>query len=329
MGATRDTQAAGEVLRAYAALQVEALLALEPGLRSAGARPARVAGSTVLDAPSQVLTRPLRSGASNDDSVHDARTATRRLRAVLSLGRQVFDTELASALSVGLRDLGRLLGQVRDPAVMLEAMRARWSEEPLELVVGPVARRVSSDRTAARRRAITALRRYLDSAAYAELRAGLERLAAETPPGPWAGRPARRVLRRRAGREWRRLALAAGLAAATPPGPARDEALHALRKQARRCRYAAEIAEPLFGRRARRSARRAQAVQDRLGSQHDAVLLREHLVRLGAAAHEAGHSAFTYGRWHAQEQAAADRLELRGLAAARRALAPRHRRWMR
>ena len=62
-----------------------------------------------------------------------------------------------------------------------------------------------------------------------------------------------------------------------------DEALHAVRVRAKRCRYAAEACVPVFGKRARRLARAMANVQNVLGEHHDAVVASAWLAK---TAHE-------------------------------------------
>lgn len=81
----------------------------------------------------------------------------------------------------------------------------------------------------------------------------------------------------------------------TPAGPAREVALHDLRKAARRARYAAEAAQPAFGSKARKFARRMKAVQSVLGDYHDAVKSGEAAREIGVRAHLAGENAFSFG----------------------------------
>jgi CHAD domain-containing protein len=87
-------------------------------------------------------------------------------------------------------------------------------------------------------------------------------------------------------------------------GPAGDAALHEVRKSAKRLRYAAEAAAPVFGKRATTLARAAEEIQEILGDHQDSVVTRA-LLRELAATHR-GKSVFTYGRLHALEQRAGD-----------------------
>jgi len=78
----------------------------------------------------------------------------------------------------------------------------------------------------------------------------------------------------------RRLATAAAL----PAGPQRDQALHEARKADKQLRYVTEIAAPSIGKPARRLAKQAKKLQDRLGEYQDALIARPVLHQLGAAA---------------------------------------------
>ncbi|WP_309135212.1 CHAD domain-containing protein [Cellulomonas sp.] len=255
----------------------------------------------------------------DDDAVHDARVATRRLRAALGVFGPVLDRERVAPLRAQLRTLGRLLGDVRDPDVERAALLRLLDAEPAELVVGPVRRRVDDDRRAARTAALERLHAHLASGEHRRLLAALAALAEDLPAGPRADQPAERLLPRRAARAWRRFDAAVDRATALPPGPGRDEALHAARKDARRARYASEVAASAVGSPARRSARRAQAVQAALGDQHDARVRQASLRSVAMQAHLDGENAFTYGRLHALAQVAADAAEREGLVAIERA----------
>ncbi len=75
----------------------------------------------------------------------------------------------------------------------------------------------------------------------------------------------------------------------------RDEALHRIRKGAKRLRYtaAATGADKVSG--------RAKDIQTLLGDHQDSVVSRTHLCQQAEAAHAAGEDTFTYGLLYAQE----------------------------
>lgn len=278
---------AGQVVQAYVTVQAERLRATLPGLR-----------------------------AGDDDAVHDARVATRRLRAALSAYRRVLGG--TGALREELADLGHVLGAARDPFVELRALRRRLVDEDPTFVVGPVGQRIDEDRSAARQQALDGVEAWLASPRTEDLLAALAVEARETDDD----------LPRLARRAWRRLDRAVDAAADLPAGDDRDEALHEVRKAARRARYASEVAAGAVGDPARRSARRARRVQQALGDQHDTVTRRETLHRLALQAEADGESTFTYGRLHALEEAAGERAEHAAEHRIARATARGHRGWM-
>jgi len=294
---------AGEVVRAYVARHLERLLRADDRARHG-----------------------------DDGAVHDARVAVRRLRTTLAVYRPVLGRDVTEPLRAGLADVGHALGAARDPHVELRGLLDVLAHEPVELVIGPVARRLEDDRSRARRDGLARLAEHLRTPGYWRLLDGLEHVADEPPGGPAAAQPADEVVPRRAHRAWRRLDRRAEqldeLLHEAGPGPAADRARHELRKAARRARYAAEVAVPVVGHAARRSARRARAVQDVLGTQHDSVVRRETLRRIGVQAHLDGENAFTFGRLHALEQAAGDAAAADAEGPLARARRSSHRSWM-
>ena len=212
-----------------------------------------------------------------------------------------------------------------DVQVQRQDLRRRLADEDPELVRGPVDVRLEEDASAALASATDRLTAWLSGPTHAEL---LHVLAAGLPAGPRADDDAARLLPRRAARTWRQLQHAADACRGTS-GDERDEALHELRKAARRARYASEVAALVVGAPARRSARRARRLQDVLGEQHDSVVRREVLRRLGRQASLDAEDTFTYGRLHALEQCAGERAELAARSLLDHALAPGHRRWAR
>jgi CHAD domain-containing protein len=107
-------------------------------------------------------------------------------------------------------------------------------------------------------------------------------------------------LRRRARRGVRRAdrLLDAARAARSDPSSSLsqlDNQLHAARRAYKRARYAVEVIQPLWGRRARRLVRRIKELQDVLGEHQDAIVAEQVLRNFGLRAHLDGENAFTYG----------------------------------
>ncbi|MGW2782796.1 CYTH and CHAD domain-containing protein [Streptomyces populi] len=240
------------------------------------------------------------------DSVHRMRTTARRLRGCLRSYRSVFDREVTDPVRRDLKWLANELGVERDHEVLRDRLTSKARELSGELVLGPVEARLTAwdvaQRTEARRRTLDALA----SPRYLSLLNGLKSLT-EAPPlraSKAAGEPGKvfgKVLRK----EYRRLAGRMEPALAMASGPERDTAIHDARKAAKRLRYAAEAARPALGKPARRLGKRAKAVQQVSGAQHDSVVTRDALRRLAVSAHAAGEPGFTWGVLHGQEGAAA------------------------
>jgi CHAD domain-containing protein len=214
---------------------------------------------------------------SDVEALHDLRVAVRRSRAVLRAARELFDRDWLDGVRDELRWLGGELGPARDLDVLLDYLQLERVELGAE--AAPVERRLKRERKAARRRAVGALKseRYL--AVLDELR-----VAVDHPP-------VHRVdarLDRIAGREFRRLRRDV---ARLGPNPS-DEALHRVRIRAKRARYAAELAEPIAGRRASRVVEAAKRFQDVVGEHQDAIVA-ERRMRVFA---ESAEAAFGAGR---------------------------------
>jgi CHAD domain-containing protein len=228
-----------------------------------------VADDLVLPTPVAVdaaLTRPiaaLRSllgvdAPTDAESIHRARTATRRLRSNLRTLGEVLDPP--DAVRVDLSWIADSLGAVRDVDVFAERLSDRLARAPEPIAAGArlVLRSVETERGAHTEQ----LRRDVASVRYGNLIHELDVIAKQGTSGVGT-LDAPTVMRSR----WRTLR---GVAEATERAPT-DRHLHEMRIQTKRVRYAAEIFAPTRDDRCRRFVRRATALQDVLGAQHDAV----------------------------------------------------------
>jgi len=246
-----------------------------------------------------------------DSSIHKMRIAVRRLRSALATYRTLLEPAATVEPREELRWLGAELSPARDAQVQLERLELLVQEEPVELVMGPVAKRIHTELTARRLAGLERALAALDSARYAELLDALDALATAPRFDDAAGRAARTVLPRLLERDLRRVRRRAETAQAASDPTQRDVALHETRKAAKRLRYAAESAVPVFGRRAAKLAGRAERVQEVLGEHQDTVVARQTLRELGAQAYLHDENGFTFGRLHALEQARAEELVAR------------------
>lgn len=213
------------------------------------------------------------------EPVHQMRVALRRLRSALSVfGRAMPAGDWRDTLTAELKNLGRLLGTARDWDVFL----AETGAELREAFPGD-ARMTSLLESAGRKR----------RAAYAALQAHLDdpggwkafslRLALLPTMRPWDGGDAlgesldayaRRALTRRLKHVLAPGASLSGLS---------HEALHGIRKQAKRLRYAVEFLAPLFPPKpVRRYLSRMEDMQAVFGTLNDCAVASELASQLGS-----------------------------------------------
>jgi CHAD domain-containing protein len=261
---------AGEVVRAALELQVRAL----------------------QDADLMVRT-------GQPDGVHQVRVACRRLRSLLAAFRPVLDRTHTDPLRAELAEVGAALSPTRDAEVALAHLRDVVAAQPPELVLGPVAARLQQATIKDEVAGDAAARKALTSAAYMQLRDDLDALVAEPPLTEDAGRPADEVLREVLARSTRRLVRAVRAARDSE----HPEALHEVRKAAKRVRYTAEAAVPVLGRPVAELVSTLKGVQDVLGDRQDTFVTRPLCLQLGLQAFAAGENAWTWGRLHALEEA--------------------------
>jgi CHAD domain-containing protein len=207
------------------------------------------------------------------EAVHQARIATRRLRSDLGTLRDFVDSQWSMHLRAELRWLGAELGGVRD----IEVLHARLTLHAALLpdahadAARAAIRRLVADGTAARAELLVALR----NPRYAQLHRALHEGVISPRLTAAAGARAVDALPRAVRPTWRRLRRAVDDLATVPS----DAALHEVRIRAKRCRYAAELAEPVIGKRARGLATALTRVQDVLGEQQDAVVADSWLAK--------------------------------------------------
>lgn len=204
-------------------------------------------------------TDPLIRSGDDPDAVHDFRVAVRRMRSVLKSTRALFDEDWLKALREELRWIGAELAAARDLDVLLVSLRRKAGPDEV-----PVVKLLETERRRAWKRARTALsgERYLKL---------LDRLTAAVDAPPV--RQADLSLDALAGREFKKLRRAA-----RKLGPkASADQVHRVRILAKRARYAAELAEPVVGKRARRFVEAAKRFQDVVGSHQDAVVAADRI----------------------------------------------------
>jgi CHAD domain-containing protein len=242
--------------------------------------------------------------------VHQARVCCRRLRGALATFRPLVDAEVTDPIRNELQWLQRALGDARDAHVVHERLLALVDEE--EQVIGPVRRRLDRTYRARAREAQRVLTDVLSSDRYVALLDDLDRLTAAPPWTGEADRPAKEMLRKRVLKDWKRLSRRVEALEASPGDTAtHDEALHDVRKAAKRLRHALEVVEPVWKKESKPMRRLAKLTTRALGERQDTVLTRQDLVAIANTAAQDGENSFTYGRLHHREEVVTDEQERR------------------
>ena len=274
-------QSAGQALGAALSEDVDRLVAAEPDVR-----------------------------ADAEDSVHQLRVATRRLRSVLRSYRTLLRKDAVAETTEELKWLADLLGVARDAEVRADRFRTLLAERtaqdtPPAEIASATHRLVTAERDRYER-AHAEILAALDGERYRALR---DRLVG------WRGEPPLRTARAAApaadffgvvlDRDRQRVeALVRAEPSAAPAD--RVELLHDIRKSAKRLRYSCEAAEPVLGEDATGLGKRAKRLQTVLGDHRDAVESREAILLRAGEAGEAGESVGIYEALAQAEQAAAD-----------------------
>ena len=221
------------------------------------------------------------------DSVHQMRVTTRKIRSLLQSSEDAFGISDDAWILDELRQLAAVLGVARDAEVLAERYEEALKELPGDLVRGPISERLVDG---AKRQYAAGLRRSLiamRSTRYFRLLDALEALVAAAPPPPLPGESERGPVTIESA--YKKVRKAARAADEADEDHEHDEALHRIRKRAKRLRYTAAATG------ADDVASRAKSVQSLLGDHQDSVVSRGHLLKVAEAAHAAGEDTFTYG----------------------------------
>jgi CHAD domain-containing protein len=248
-----------------------------------------------------------------DDSVHQMRVTTRKIRSLLKDSQAGLSDDTHAWVLDELRELAGVLGVARDAEVLAQRYEQELDRLSPELVRGPVRERLIEG---AKRRYQSGLRRSLiamRSQRYFRLLDALDSIVAQSPDSESGEQPAPVTIDaaykkvRKAAKAAAQADQAAQAAQEDHVEPSadedhdddeehdRDEALHVIRKRAKRLRYTAAATG------ADDVSKQAKAIQSLLGDHQDSVVSRDHLVQQADAAHAAGEDTFTYGLLYQQE----------------------------
>jgi len=251
----------------------------------------------------------LRLRTGDAEGVHQMRIAARRLRSALATYRHVLAPGSAEGLRADLKWLGGVLAPARDAQVLGERLGELVRCQPAELVLGAVAQRIDDELGARFRAGRSEAELALAGTRYFRLLDRLDAFTSSPPFSAAAEQPVRREVPRLLQADLKRVRKRHRAVEDAADQPARDLAHHEVRKAAKRLRYAAETARPVFGKRAKRLGTRAKRIQQVLGEHQDTVVARATLREIGVRAHLDGENGFTFGRLHALEETRAAELE--------------------
>ena len=273
---------------------LEAARAPEP---EPAARPADPVHRAVAEQVEQLLVWDRAVRADVFDSVHQMRVTTRKIRSLLQAAEGAFGISNDAWILDELRQLATVLGEARDAEVLAERYERALDQLPKDLVRGQVRERLVQG---AKRRYKAGLRRSvaaMRSERYFRLLDALEAVVAAEPAPAEPGEEHKPVTIDSAYKRVRKAAKRAAEAAQEE----RDEALHRIRKGAKRLRYTAAATG------ADKVSDRAKTIQTLLGDHQDSVVSRTHLSQQAEAAQDAGEDTFTYGILYQQEDDLAQR----------------------
>jgi CHAD domain-containing protein len=259
--------------------------------------PADPVHRAVAEQVEQLLVWDRAVRADTYDSVHQMRVTTRKIRSLLQASEDAFGISDDAWVLDELRQLAAVLGVARDAEVLAERYEKALDELPPELVRGPVRDRLvegaKKHYKSGLRRSLVAMR----SQRYFWLLDALESLVATQAAPTQPGVVPVPLTIDSAYKRVRKAAKAATEAADTE----KDEALHRIRKGAKRLRYTAAATGDS------RVSERAKTIQTLLGDHQDSVVSRTHLSHQAEAANAAGEDAFTYGLLYQLEDDLAQR----------------------
>jgi CHAD domain-containing protein len=210
----------------------------------------------------------LQSGDDVAEAVHEARKSLKRLRAVLRLARDPLGDEIYRSENRAYRDTGRELSAARDAQVLgetLDALTDRYRREIGDDAFAGLREAIEADAKAAHERIVA------DAGAVEEVRTGLDAARDRVATWPLPEAEDASMLAPGFKRIYKRGRRALKAARQDPS----DENMHELRKRAKDLWHAAQVLRPASPRRMKRLARRAHALSDLLGDDHDLAVLMQ------------------------------------------------------
>jgi CHAD domain-containing protein len=214
------------------------------------------------------------------EGIHNMRSAIRRLRSVLTAYRKLYRAMPVSRLRDELDWLGGLLGDPRDSEVVLEGLHRHLAELPPGVGTDAAREQVERKAGATFDAGYRRVQKALQSERYFRLLDNLEDFRDHPPVRAEAVAAGRKLAAKAVDKSVRRLRRAHKAARLARRGTDHENALHQVRKEAKRLRHVAELAVLVQGKRAGKVAKAAHKQQKILGEFHDAVVASNLLQEL-------------------------------------------------
>ena len=202
-----------------------------------------------------------------DGAVHETRKAFKRLRALVRVARDALGDEAYRRENTIFRDAGRRLSSARDAAVTaqtLDDLTARYGDELGDDAFAGLREKLATEATTASRALAN------DRATIEEVHGTLEAARRRIGGWPLPDEGGLAMLEPGFERIYRRGRRALKAAREGPD----TESLHELRKRAKDLWHAAQVLRPAAPKAMKRLARRAHALSDVVGEDHDLAVLR-------------------------------------------------------
>ena len=253
-GPARKKGPVRDVVTAYVSVQINKLLAHDAGVRQG-----------------------------EPDSVHQMCSAAHRTRSVLRTYRTLFTKGALVELERDLQWLGRILSRPHDAEEMSGKILATLHDLPESQAFGPALGQLEHELGTAYNTGDQSALATLNSPRYYRILTALEHFRDNPPAKSKASKPARKTSARLVNKAARRLDRAHRAARKAAGTANYDTALHQVRKDATRLRYAAESVTAVHGKQARALEETGRRIQGVLGDHQDTVVARELLHRLATA----------------------------------------------
>ena len=225
------------------------------------------------------------------EALHDLRVASRRLRAFVKLFEPLLDPPIVAHVGKPLRRVTRAAGELRDIDVQLSLIEERVSAQTTDAAraaLEHLLERVHGRRSGVEAHARRKLRKVRPVDLSVGVAAALGEVVARLPPSPGDAARLAWTLLDPIVDEMDVHDRAAGSGA--PP-----EALHRLRISVKKLRYALELVAPLLGEDQRELIKRAETLQELLGSHHDLHVISGLMDDERAKLEERGRKTLPFG----------------------------------